>query len=462
MLLFDFPAELVSKILLHAVLARGITRALRLRLVCKRFSQEIKPALFESRLLDDFYTEKVLSDWYIENDHGASKFWHSYLVYRVQNKIAKPSQRRYLDIRLIAERVCEETGADVGATVETLCWPALQQSMNPSINSRLENEPPSPDLDLLCAAAYLNLIPIAKWLLLEGHSPHSKSVLFSSPMELAAWAGNAQMLEIFQDHVQEIEDLDPAARFSRNWRGKVGPASIRGAAIRGDVDMVRLAVYPPSRAAPDSTDFVSEAIGSVNRVSSTGNALCLAQWATRDVEVFKYLERFFSKPSDLSYILAKHARLGNLEMVRYLLDAGADTRGVCGRDANPLIVACRRCHEEVVDLLLERGADPNFDGDRERGQQGNPIAKAAASGSLVIVRKLLSHGADLCHENAGIPMGYHALYWAVRLEHTSMVKFLVAAGVDLGIYGETILETAQSLGLDSMVEVLRGEGVTLS
>ena len=34
MLLFDLPAELVSKILVHAVLARGIKRALRLRLVC--------------------------------------------------------------------------------------------------------------------------------------------------------------------------------------------------------------------------------------------------------------------------------------------------------------------------------------------------------------------------------------------------------------------------------------------
>jgi hypothetical protein len=57
-------------------------------------------------------------------------------------------------------------------------------------------------------------------------------ILFSSPMKLAAWAGNAQMLEIFQDHVPEMEGFDPALVFNYNWRGKVGPASISGAAIR--------------------------------------------------------------------------------------------------------------------------------------------------------------------------------------------------------------------------------------
>lgn len=433
------------------------------RLCAERFSQEIEPAIFASRLLDSFNTEKVLSNWYIKNDHGAAKFWHSYLVYRVQNEMSTPSsQRRYLDIGLVAKRVCEETGADVGATIETLCWPALQQGTKPSTNSKLEKEPESPDLDLLCAAAYLNFIPIAKRLLQEGHSPHSESHLFSSPMKLAAWAGNAQMLEIFQEHVPELENFDPFLVVNRNWRGKVGPASIRGAAIRGDIEMVRLAVYPPSRAALDSTDFVGKAFGSIDRHSSIGNVLASAQWVTRNVEVYKYLDSFFSEPHDVSSALAVHAHLGNLEMVRYLLDSGADTRGVLGRIGNPLVEACRRCHEDVIDLLLEHGADPNFEGDEERSIAGNPTVTAAAKGSLVIVRKLIDHGADIDYGYKGIEMGQLALDAAVHLEHTAMVKFLVAAGVDLGVNGESIMRSASSQGVDSMVEVLRGEGVTLS
>lgn len=425
----------------------------------ERFSQEFQAAIFNSRLLDSFSTYDVLFDWYIENDHGASRFWHSYLVYRVQNNV-EPPQRRYTAIRQVAERICEETGGDMGATVVALCWPALQKGTAPSSSSILEKEPPNPGLDLLCAAAYLNLIPIAKNLLQEGYSPHSESYLFSSPMRLAAWAGNAQMLECFQAHVSEMEGFDPALVFNHKWRGKVGPASIKGAAIRGDIEMVRLAVYPPSRATPDSTDFAGEPFGCVDRRSSTGNALNLAQWATRDIEVHKYLENFFGKSGNVSLALAKHARLGNLDMVRYLLDAGADTRGTSGRHANPLVEACRRCHGDVVDLLLERGTDPNFDGDDDRVHGDNPIVAAAQSGSLIIVRKLIDHGAELSRMYMDIEMGYRALHAAVLLEHTNMVKYLLASGVDLKIYRESLLKSVAAKGLDSMVEFLQRETAT--
>lgn len=238
-------------------------------------------------------TEKVLCDRYIENDHGASRFWHSYIVYRVQNENLKPApqpaQRRYRDIGLVAKRIWEETGADMEATIETLCWPALQQAMTPGIVPEMYyNTEQQPDLALLCAAAYLNLIPIAKRLLQEGHSPHKESNTFSSPMKLAAWAGNAQMLEIFQDQVPEMDGLGHIPIelvFDDGWRGKTGPDSINGAVLRGDIAMVRLAVYPPSRAAPDSTNFVCEAFRSVDRLSNIGVRLSLAQYSTRDVGV---------------------------------------------------------------------------------------------------------------------------------------------------------------------------------
>jgi len=427
----------------------------------ERFSQALPPALFESRLLDFFNTEKILRYWAIENDHGATKFWHSYLVYRVQNEIHQPCQRRYLDLRLVAQRVCEETGTDLETTIDALCWPALKQCTIPDINSKLEKEPLSPNLDLLCAAAYLNHIPVAQRLLREGYSPHTESHLFLSPMELAAWAGNTQMLQMFQENVPELEGLDPGLLSDPDWRGKVGPASIKGAAARGDIEMVRLAIYPPSRAAPESTDFVDQVFGSVSRRRTPGIDLSRAQSTTRDVEVYKYLEGFFPEPSNLSLALVYHARWGNLEMVRYLLDAGADTRGVSGRRYNPLAEASRRCHEDVVDLLLDRGADPNFHGDENIVAGVSAMRLVAASGSLAMVHKLITRGGDLFFEDMGIEMGYHALHAAVQLENTEMVKYLVAAGVDLNIYGETILQAASREGLDSMVEVLQGEGVSL-
>lgn len=214
---------------------------------------------------------------------------------------------------------------------------------------------------------------------------------------------------MFQDHVPEMEVASIRSWWS--WKGKVSPASIQGAAMRGDIDILRLAMYPPSRATPDSTDFVGQAFGRVDRSSYTSFALRTAQcYRTREVEVYKYLGSFFSEPDDgISSALSFHAALGNLEMVRHLLNAGADTRGVSGRRGNPLLAACQRCHEDVVDLLLERGADPNFYGDKDRVQYGYPIAAAATSGSLPIVRKLVSHGADLCCDDImGISMGFYA------------------------------------------------------
>lgn len=177
--------------------------------------------------------------------------------------------------------------------------------------------------------------------------------------------------------------------------------------------------------------------------------------------MYKYLGNFFAKPADLSLALARHARWGNLDMVRYLLDAGADIRGNPGRDSNPLVQACRRCHEDVVGLLLERGADPNFSGDEDRVGGGHPIVAAAQSGSLIILRKLIDHGGELSCMDMGVDMGIRVLQAAVLLEHTEMVKFLLASGVDSVIYRVMTFKSALAQGLDSMAELLQGEGATI-
>ncbi|TVY84060.1 Ankyrin repeat domain-containing protein [Lachnellula suecica] len=461
-LLLDFPAELVQKILFHMVIARGVKRALRLRLVCKLFSYEIQPALFESRLLDKFDTSKILADWYTQNDHGASKLWHSYLAYRVHIGTS-PSQPRFLAIRQVAERVRAETGADLELTISSLCWPALLPGTASGTDSVLAKQPVDQELDLLCAAAYLHLVPLARRLIQEKVSPTAESQLFSSPMRLAAWAGNSQILEMFQEHLPELEGIDPNRVNDPCSRWKVGPASMEGAAIRGDMEMVRLAVYPPSRVNPNFTDLTGQIYGNANGSRHMGNALFQAQYATKNFEVYRYFDKFLAMPTKdhFTWTLTRYASRGNLEMVRYALDAGADIRGSSGREGNPLSIACRRCHKDVVDLLLERGADPNFEGDEGITQGETAIIMAACGGSLDIVRKLVDHGADLRRERMGMEVCFIALCRAVAIEHTEMVKFFLGSGIDLDIYGEALLKTALDRGLDSMAEIFRREGPTL-
>ena len=54
------------------------------------------------------------------------------------------------------------------------------------------------------------------------------------------------------------------------------------------------------------------------------------------------------------------AQSGNVDTIRYLLDAGADINESSDEDGSPLVIAAASGHEELALYLLERGADPNI------------------------------------------------------------------------------------------------------
>jgi hypothetical protein len=166
-------------------------------------------------------------------------------------------------------------------------------------------------------------------------------------MRLDAWAGNVDLMVLFQESMPEYEE-------------KGLRESLIGAAIRGDIKLARLATYPPSRATPDSTDVAGEQFGKMHSARGAGNALADAMWYTRDFEVYQYFDSFFAEPRG-GLALASHARiyaqLGKLEMVRSLLDAGADIRGSSDKWGNPLCVSqvslsyCTHILRFIADLM---------------------------------------------------------------------------------------------------------------
>jgi len=66
---------------------------------------------------------------------------------------------------------------------------------------------------------------------------------------------------------------------------------------------------------------------------------------------------------------------GHIDVIRAVLNAGADVDGVWDRDChqNPLCTAVRRNHEAAVKLLLKRGASYNRD---KGGNEIDPLAQA--------------------------------------------------------------------------------------
>ena len=87
------------------------------------------------------------------------------------------------------------------------------------------------------------------------------------------------------------------------------------------------------------------------------------------------------------------AAFGDTRRVREYLDAEpslANFRDTC--DRLPISIAAGRGHHEIVELLLERGADPNAP--EPDAPRGKALLEAAFHGHAATARLLLEHGAD--------------------------------------------------------------------
>ena len=464
--------EVLHIILFYAALGRGIKRALRLRLVCKTFADAMYPALFETHIMDHFCSNPIGSDfWRIQNQHGADKLWHDYLVYRVMDE-RDATVGRFVEIRQIAQAICQGTESvlDLHATVEALCWLALTHGTKVGREFNkwwwpvLKESEQRANLGLntlLSAAAYFDLLPLAKRLVAEGHNPTSHNYLFAPPIQVAAQAGNVTMLQLFQKQL-------PESNFE--------PLSVTGAAIRGDIDIVKLALRLPAKTGQsggdgdgDSDDMNDQRFGSIEYTSETGRAILIARSYTSSPEVYDYLtSSLVPWPNALLNAhddLRNNAERGSMSMVRHLLHLGVPLQ-VSGHFESPLVMACRGWHNDIADLLLEHGADPNY-----AAQKLNPIFplhESATAGNLSLACKLLDRGA-LPNRPAGRPVSrLPVLWWAFAREHMEMIQLLLERGASLdgglddmfgkGWVGKSLAEMTYNLGYHSMVEILRQHG----
>ncbi|PNP60522.1 hypothetical protein THARTR1_00546 [Trichoderma harzianum] len=92
--------------------------------------------------------------------------------------------------------------------------------------------------------------------------------------------------------------------------------------------------------------------------------------------------------------------LGELDMVALLLDYGAHVNAVVGKEyGTALQAACSSMRwkgsEDIVRLLLERGADVNAEGGTFGTALRTACAKSLSNSQLEIVPLLLDHGADI-------------------------------------------------------------------
>ncbi len=113
------------------------------------------------------------------------------------------------------------------------------------------------------------------------------------------------------------------------------------------------------------------------------------------------------------------AYTGQAAVVDYLLSKGADVNQI-GKNRGrftALTGAVSSGHLDVVNRLLEAGADPNY------WYQGGytPVLEAAASGNLPILELLVAHGGDLAAETE---QGKTAVALAEERKHPEIAAWL--------------------------------------
>jgi ankyrin repeat protein len=148
---------------------------------------------------------------------------------------------------------------------------------------------------------------------------------------------------------------------------------------------------------------------------------------------------------------------GYLEVVKLLLEMGADVNIIDDDGRTPLNCALKNRHVEVAKLLLDEGADVNI----PNNSGWTPLNYASEDGHVEVVKLLLEKGADVNIPNNS---GWTPLNYASEDGHIEIVKMLLEKGADVNIpnnSGWTPL-TCASNGHLEVVKMLLKEGADVN
>jgi len=116
---------------------------------------------------------------------------------------------------------------------------------------------------------------------------------------------------------------------------------------------------------------------------------------------------------------------GHEELVNLLLSRGADIEHRDKKGFTPLILAATAGHDKVVEILINNGAEIEAQSERTKD---TPLSLACSGGRYEVVEILLSRGANKEHRNVS---DYTPLSLAASGGYTNIIKLLLAHGAEI-------------------------------
>ena len=250
----------------------------------------------------------------------------------------------------------------------------------------------------------------------------------------AAANGHADVVELLIDAGADLNLQEPGLREEGcDLSECYGRTALLFAVERDHADIVKLLVEAGADVNVRRKDNYGDT-ALIQAVEDRGYNIVKQLLAAPNIDVnmkSKGIERYsWSKNREFSALVAA-VRNNKPDIVELLLDNGADVNTKDGKHITVLDSAAANGYTDVVELLLDKGARVN----KKSGIRGSTaLISAAVEGYPAIVKLLIDAGADVNAQNG---IGFTALMFAIRNGHIDIVKQLLAApGIDVNVQDE--------------------------
>jgi len=226
---------------------------------------------------------------------------------------------------------------------------------------------------------------------------------------------NGEYAQAVDDFTRVIE-LEPKNADAYAYRGLLYGA--RGDISAVKIDLGKAIELEPSKAAMYTALVQSHMLQNLTGVTTT------TMTAKEQDDFLKKSEQINKTNLDLN--LVTKVFYGTSEVVKELLDKGADANAHYSNGTTALMCAASSGKIEIVKLLLGRGADVNM-----KNKEGETalMSAAARKGNADVINLLLDRGADINAKNNSSQTALMSAAWYAGLE-TENVKILLSRGAD--------------------------------